>query len=72
MRARVTDRGMLASPTAHPGVPRADVPPPSPAAASDSLPQHHSLFFFSPNEQVPVEKQHGMVLLKAASLNTAV
>lgn len=46
MRARVTDRGMLASPTAHPGVPRADVPPPSPAAASDSPPQHHSLFFF--------------------------
>lgn len=45
MRARVTDRGMLASPTAHPGVPRADVPPPSPAAASDSPPQHHSLFF---------------------------
>ena len=71
MRARVTDRGMLASPTAHPGVPRADVPPPSPAAASDSPPPPHRLFF-SPNEQVPVEKQHGMVLLKAASLNTAV
>lgn len=54
-------------PTAHPRVPCVDVPAPL-------LPLIHPLStssFFSPNEQVLVEKQHGMVLLKAASLNTA-